>query len=144
MEFAQLRSLLEYLVSQSDDQHLTEFEVKIKTSDTNFLQAHAYAHPALQTAESMRCTVFCHSLRSLEDLFVISEQEREYRIQSLYWRSDADSSSHDSTSYKSVRINLVSREVEIHTDSISFLEICRHRLTGQGIRKIAVDLKIAS
>jgi len=33
------------------------------------------------------------------------------------------------------------RAIHIKTDSIGFLEVCRHKLTGMGVSKITVDLK---
>jgi hypothetical protein len=40
-----------------------------------------------------------------------------------------------------VTLNCAQRELLIQTDVISFVEICRHKLTGQNVGKILVDLK---
>jgi len=40
-----------------------------------------------------------------------------------------------------VTLNCGRRELLIETDSLSFVEICRHKLTGQNVGKILVDLK---
>ena len=40
-----------------------------------------------------------------------------------------------------VTLNCGRRELLIETDALSFVEICRHKLTGQNVGKILVDLK---
>ena len=40
-----------------------------------------------------------------------------------------------------ITLNCGRRELLIETDSLSFVEICRHKLTGQNVGKILVDLK---
>ena len=40
-----------------------------------------------------------------------------------------------------ITLNCGRRELLIETDALSFVEICRHKLTGQNVSKILVDLK---
>ena len=55
-----------------------------------------------------------------------------YTVEKIEWRSHGND----------VRIDCINREVHISTDSISFIELCRHNMTGQRVRKFTVSLKI--
>jgi hypothetical protein len=78
------------------------------------------------TAITFRCAV--EGVAGVSNLF----HHTPYTVEKVEWRSHGND----------VRIDCVNREVQIATDSISFVELCRHKMTGQRVRKFTVSLKI--
>jgi len=75
---------------------------------------------------TFRCSV--EGVAGVANLF----QRTPYLVEKVEWRAHGND----------VRIDCVNREVHITTDSISFIELCRHKMTGQRVRKFTVSLKI--
>lgn len=137
-EMTNLVHLLEYLTTHSVGGALaTEFTVKLTLdSDTNYdsdsdtLQAIRTVTPRVigdVQAFSLRSRVA--GVAGVAALF----QETPYMIEAIRWKGEVG---------QSIRIDCLTREITLVTDSIAFAEICRHKVTGQRVRKFLVDLKI--
>lgn len=134
-QFQQIVQLLEYLAGHSNEAATHAlFSVKMTLegeedmpdaiSDQLRQVSHVIADDIISV--QFRCTV--EGVEQVAHLF----HDTPYRIQRISWGGQG----HE------VRIDCRSREVLIRTDSLIFLEICRHKMTGQGVRKMTVDLKI--
>lgn len=134
-KFQQIAPLLEYLAGHGDQPAAQAlFTVKMSLEDTDEVpdaiadQLRQVSHVIADDIISVqfRCTV--EGVEQVAQLFF----NTPYRIQRISWGGQG----HE------VRIDCRTREVLVHTDSLVFLEVCRHKLTGQGVRKMTVDLKI--
>ncbi len=135
-EMRNLIHLVEYLADHSAERR-AEFTVKLTlNSDTNYdidnelLQGITSVTPhVIEDVESlsMRCKVF--GATGLGTLY----QETPYTIEKISWKGESGNS---------IRIDCLTREVYLYTESVSFAEICRHKLTGEHVRKFIVDLKV--
>lgn len=137
-EMRNLIHLLEYIAAHSaGGTPAAEFTVKLTlNSDTNYdsdnelLQGITSITPgAIEDIQvvSVRCKVA--GVAGLAALF----QHTPYSIERISWKGDGG---------HSIRIDCLTREVYLSTESVGFTEICRHKLTGERVRKFIVDLKI--
>jgi hypothetical protein len=135
-QLSNLVHLVEYLTDHST-QRRAEFTVKLTlNSDTNYdsdndlLQGiTSFTPPVIDDVESisMRCKVV--GATGLVALY----QETPYTIEKISWKGEGGNS---------IRIDCLTREVYLYTESVSFAELCRHKLTGEHVRKFIVDLRI--
>lgn len=133
--FTNLIHLLEYLATHSaQPAAYAAFNVKLTLdADSDFHESLTDGltgplqqnHAEIETI-SFRCAV--EGVAGVAALF----QDTPYTVEKVEWRA------HGNT----VRVDCGAREVQIDTDSIAFVELCRHKMTGQGVRKFTVDLKI--
>jgi hypothetical protein len=134
-QFHNLVQLLEYLASHSDQPACAAtFSVKMALEGGD--QAHDAIVDQLRDISNViaddlisvqfRCSV--DGVEQVAQLFLNSP----YRIQRIAWAGQGHR----------VTIDCKAREIEIATDSLSFVELCRHKMTAQGVRKMTVDLKI--
>ena len=134
-QFHNIVHLLEYLAGHGD-QHPANatFSVKMALDGENELQD-AITDQLRQISDvvadfvssvQFRCDV--EGVQQVAQLYL----HTPYRIQRITWSGQGHK----------VAIECKTREVEIATDSLSFVELCRHKLTAQGVRKMTVDLNI--
>jgi hypothetical protein len=125
-----LMNLLEYLATHSEG-HPSRAVFSAKLA----VHASEHTHDVLEQvyqilhvdAESLsiRCnTVGVNGVVSLFDM--------PFQVETIEWKAYGNQ----------VRIDCLKREVHVITDSISFLEISRHKMVGQGVRKFTADLNI--
>jgi hypothetical protein len=133
--FENLIHLLEYLAMHSaQPPAFATFSAKMALetdgdfhdSLTDHLDGALNSDNAELTSITFRCNV--EGVAGIANLF----HHTPYTVEKVEWRAHGND----------VRIDCVNREVHIATDSISFVELCRHKMTGQRVRKFTVSLKI--
>lgn len=138
-DMSNLVHLLEYLAQYSTaPPPLAEFIVRLTLdSDTNYDNDNDIIRNINSVAPDAVGNVQAFSMRSkvvgvagVASLF----QETPYSIEKIHWKGGVTG--------EAVRIDCLTREITLSTDSLTFTEICRHKLTGQRVRKFIVDLKI--
>jgi hypothetical protein len=137
-DFQNIVHLVEYLVEHSPEvAHRVPFHVKlsIRPGDTG-TEILEQLYPLEQLCSAIHAEPISMSFRgtftglgALVNLF----EATPYTIESITWKGGHGNE---------VTVDCIAREVHVATDSISFLEICRHKMTGQGVRKFTADLKI--
>ena len=122
LDYCNLKQLLEYLNTHSYTSK-AEYGLKIQSS-TGIHPEHSFAVGPIEPS------VFEMTVQGSPAIRKISEREGTL-IRQIVWRNL------DST----VIIDCIERSIFIKTSSLSFAEICRHKLSHQGVSKILVDLK---
>ncbi len=130
--FQNVIHLLEYLVNHGDHPPPdVAFNVKLslRPDDTGDVLLEQMSLPldAEPISISFRCSV--RGVGGVATLF----ESSPYTVESINWKGGY---------HKEVMIDCATREIYVRTDSISFLEVCRHTMTQQGVRKFTADLKI--
>lgn len=134
-QFHNIVHLLEYLAGHGDQPPANAtFSVKMALEGENELHE-AISDQLRQVSDvvadfvssvQFRCDV--EGVEQVAQLYL----HTPYRIQRIMWSGQGNR----------VVIECKTRELEISTDSLSFVELCRHKMTAQGVRKMTVDLKI--
>jgi hypothetical protein len=124
--------LLEYLVNHGEHAPPdVAFNVKLslRSDDAADFLLEQVCSPlhADPISMSFRCTV--RGVGGMVNLFEASP----YTVDSISWKG---------VHHNEVLVDCIAREVHVVTDSIGFLELCRHKMIGQGVRKFTADLKI--
>jgi hypothetical protein len=143
-----LLNLLEYLATHGEDSPaFTTFSAKLTLETGNSYHDSLTEHLDApfsdnESAEidtiTFRCTV--EGVQGVADLFY----HKPYAVEKVYWRGGSGSSGSNGGAHgNEVRIDCAAREIHISTSSISFIEICRHKMVGQNVRKITIDLKMS-
>jgi len=113
--FSELRNLLEYLDGHAaTPQSIYHIKFWSPYQDNNSVGSY------LSKAKVQGS----HSIRSISE-------HQDVQLERIIWKN------YDSV----VTLNCARRELLIETGALSFVEICRHKLTGQNVSKILVDLK---
>lgn len=129
--YNELFSLLDYLTDQGANRNPpTEFVVSF-TMGPEPAPIHIPGLGLMRCRTSSSNTIAVRTRSELEHIF---EYASIYNgtIDRITWTSHDDE--------KTVRIRCKRRIVEVSSDSISFVEICRHMLTGQNVRRFTADL----
>lgn len=121
-EYSNLKQLLEYLDMHSYTPK-AHYNLKVMSS-TGRHPEHSYAIGPVEPSIFEMTVQGSSAVRDLSD-------RQGTRILQIFWANN-DSS---------VILDCSDRSLFIKTASLSFTEICRHKLTGQGVSKITVDLK---
>jgi hypothetical protein len=122
LSYENVKVLLEYLDTHSYTPRAV-YELKI-SSISGQQPEHIYS------IGSVEPTIFKMKVQGLVNIRRVSERQGT-SILRIGW------SNRDST----IAIDMLERTLHIKTASLSFVEICRHKLTGQNVSKITVDLK---
>jgi hypothetical protein len=120
--YSNLRHLLEYLDAHSYTPK-AHYNLKIM-SNTGVHPEHSYSIGPVEPSIFEMTVQGSSAVRDLSD-------RQGIRILQIAW-SNNDSS---------IILDCSERSLFIKTASLSFTEICRHKLTEQGVSKIVVDLK---
>ena len=120
--YSNLRHLLEYLDAHSYTPK-AHYNLKIMSS-TGLHPEHSYSIGPVEPS------IFEMTVQGSLNIRAISESEGTY-IKSIFWANN------DSN----ISIDFDSRSIHITAKSLSFVEICRHKLSEQKVSKIMVDLK---
>lgn len=100
------------------------------TYDIKFIST-SVSHPVVSYAIGpIEPCILEMTVQGSSTIRAISESEDTY-LKSIFWANN------DST----ISINFDARSIHIATKSLSFVEICRHKLSDQKVSKIIVDLK---
>ena len=122
LEYCNLKPLLEYLNTHSYTSKAV-YGLKIQSS-TGIHPEYSFAIGPIEPS------VFEMTVQGSSAIRNISERQGTLILQ-IVWRN-LDSN---------VMIDCIERSIFIKTSSLSFAEICRHKLSHQGVSKILVDLK---
>ena len=122
LDYSSLKQLLEYLDAHSYTPK-AHYNLKVMSS-TGHHPEYSYAIGPIEPSIFEMTVQGSSAVRDLSD-------RQGTRILQIAW-SNNDSS---------IILDCSERSLFIKTASLSFTEICRHKLTGQGVSKIVVDLK---
>ncbi len=121
-EYTDLLAIFQFLFNHNPN---GEWRVKARPTSTQPVQGQGHYGPILP-----QTVIFLPT--SIDHLCEIINSE-EYRVERINWKG---------VGLDSVSIYPDSREVEMRTDSISFLAMIRHALYHSSPRKLLVDLKV--
>ncbi len=128
--YSDLRSLIEFLTYHSQNTTAPGFTVSLNLVPHDYTLS-SLLFPAQQNPISIfkvATEIHVDTIKGLEELF---HYPGTVQVQTVIWKGMFNSR---------LTINCLERTVKIYTDSISFMELCRHKLMRKGVHQFTVEL----
>ena len=132
LQYDDVHHLLDYIIYHSWNPRMPEFRVSLAIVSDPAAPA-AYTIPVADVSyvpHSCSTVITVEGLAALKDLF---NYPSSLTIQTIDWVGVRNCSVH---------IDVPRRQVHLRTDSISFVELCRHKLSRSGVHRMSVDLSV--
>ena len=128
--FTDLQLLLAHLAQHSScPPESVEFDVKLTVCSMDSMFQNTGL--AVTSPVSVKVNTRATGIRGIQELFGRAAND-EIKLHTIRWKAGGHA----------LNIYLEDREIILKTDSISFVEIIRHLMTGRHVRRFTVDLKM--
>ena len=130
LTYRDIYQLLQYIHYNRNFENPRQFHIQIYSTDTILL-----SHMSNVNVANIKDNTILYTVEHVEDIQQYMEifNTRDNHIKTIEWGNH---------NQEEILIDVLKSKVYLKTDSLSFTEMCRHKLNGTAVKKFMIDLKI--